>query len=455
LGASVTLFRKRLPIKESKMRVCIPKTAYLLLIVIAILFSHSASAQWEYSHYDIYPDQMFDCACVDSSTFWAVGSFGYVIKSTDSGRTWSPFSYAHLTDNLRKVDFPDAKHGFAASQYGVTIIATVDSGNTWNVACQNVPLGYISGLAFADSLHGFLSGNLLIYRTTDGGYTWIVPDSFPANLGITDIRLINKDTILACGATNTDPYHPMIIKTVDGGVIWDVIATLGDTLDAWIRAIYFSDQRHGWITVQPSHSYMCYLYASSDCGSNWELIQIFNDGPSSHALNNIVAQDSLNLRIAGDTYLGGNIRKSTDGGHNWFFEWMGYAGAVRGFSMFDSTHGLVVGGPISDNTPLLLYYNSNSNGINNSNIVSPRYFEVSETFPNPFNSSCAWEIKEMPDEIVIYDINGKTTRKIVPLLSQIIWDGKNYSGQEASSGIYFAMFKKGGQRIIKKAIRLK
>ncbi len=423
-------------------------------IIILFLTAASSSAQWEYSHYDIYPDQMWDCKAIDSSIFWAVGTFGYVIKSTNSGRTWSPFSYSHLTDNLAEVDFSDTKHGWAATQYGVTVIATSDSGNSWYIACQNVPLGYISGLSFGDSLHGFLSGNLLIYRTTDGGYTWIVPDRFPANLGITDMKLINKDTVWACGATNTDPYLPMVIKTTDGGRNWDIISSLGDTLDAWIRAIEFSDHRHGWITVQPRHSYVCFLFASSDGGSNWYLIQQFNDGPSSHALNNIVANDSLNLRIAGDTYIGGNIRKSNDGGHNWYFEWNGYAGAVQGFSMSDSSHGLVVGGPIGDNTPLILYYDA-SVGIDNNIIPILNSFEVSNSYPNPFNSSCSWEINELPDEITIYDITGRLIRNIQTLSRSITWDGMNNLGQNATSGIYFAIFKKGEMSIIKKSVKLK
>ena len=432
----------------------------ILIIIVLCLFGiiNPTHAQWQYSHYDIYPDQMFDCACVDSSTFWAVGSFGYVIKSTDSGRTWSPFSYANLTDNLYELDFSDPKHGFAASQYGVTIIATVDSGNTWNIACQNVPLGYISGLAFADSLHGFLSGNLLIYKTADGGYTWTIPNSFPENLGITDIKLINKDTVWACGATNTDPYHPMVIKTTDGGRVWDIITTLGDTLDAWIRAIDFSDQRHGWITLQFRHRYGCFLYSTTNGGTNWAVIDSFFEPSTINDYNNIVAFDSLHVRLAATVdFALGKIRKSTDGGYTWIDEFNGDVGDIKGFSMFDSTHGLVVGGPIWDNTPLILYYDNSTAIPENDNPTKPEEFDLS-AYPNPFNSSVSISYSNMHGgEIGIYNLIGQKIRtfKIDGTRGKVIWDGTDENDNPVSSGVYFARMKTSLHDITVKLVLLK
>jgi photosystem II stability/assembly factor-like uncharacterized protein len=410
-----------------------------------------AYAQWEYSHYDIYPDQMFDCEAVDSLTFWAVGSFGYVIKSTDSGRSWSPFSYAHLTDNLYEVDFPDAKHGFAASQYGVTVIASSDSGNTWFISCQDLLLNRISGLEFADSLNGYISGANTIYRTTDAGQNWVAPDSLPTNLNISDFWLIDKDTVIACGATDTDPYHPMIIKTIDGGRFWAIISTLGDTLDAWIRAMDFSDRQHGWITVQPRHSYDNYLYATMDGGYSWILIWTAHEGNDSAILKKICALDSLNLKIISDV---GNIRSSSDGGYNWNVEFRGYTGLMQAISMYVSTHGLVVGGPIWDNTPLILHYDA-AVGIDESADQLPISFKVADPYPNPFNSSCLWESSEILDHVAIFDVTGKLIRKIVPDAFIISWDGRDESDHDVSSGVYFSLFRKGGAITVKKVVKLK
>jgi photosystem II stability/assembly factor-like uncharacterized protein len=432
----------------------------IILIIVAyclIGINIPASAQWQYSHYDIYPDQMFDCACVDSSTFWAVGSFGYVIKSTDSGRSWSPFSYAHLTDNLRKVDFPDPAHGFAASQTGVTVIASNDSGNTWQIVCQNLLLNRISGMKFADSLNGYISGANTIYRTADGGHSWLSPDSFISGLVSLGIVVENKDTVWACGGTGNDPYFPKIIRTTDGGHIWNVVSTLGDTLDGAIRAISFSDLNHGWAEVSLTHSYSGFLYATSDRGNSWNLINIFNDGPSSHVFNNIVALDSLNIRIAGDSYIGGSIRRSTDGGYNWTFEWIGYSGLIRGFSMSDSTHGLVVGGPIWDNTPLILYYD-NSTGIpENDNSAKPMAFELS-AYPNPFNSSVSISYSNVHgSEIGIYDIIGQRIRtfQVVGMKGQVIWNGTDDNDNPVSSGVYFARMKTSLRNITVKLVLIK
>jgi photosystem II stability/assembly factor-like uncharacterized protein len=425
------------------MRVLAPKTAYLLLIIVVILYSYSAFAQWQYSHYDIYPDQMFDCACVDSSTFWAVGSFGYVIKSTDSGRTWSPFSYAHLTDALYEVSFPDPKHGFAASgpTGSTTIIASSDSGETWQIVRSQLPLNWISGLEFADSLNGFVSGTDMIYKTSDGGHNWLEPDTFVVGFAALDIFVINKDTIWACGNTGGDPYLPMIICTINGGITWNIITTLGDTLDGHIISIAFSGVLNGWATVQPTHSYDNYLFKTINGGRSWELIWIAHEGNDSPILKKISALDSLNLKIISDV---GNIRSSTDGGYTWNVEFRGYTGLMQAISMYDSTHGLVVGGPISDNTPLLLYYDGAVSI--DDNIIKPEAFNLS-AYPNPFNSSLSISyslLSAAQASIDIYNISGQRVASIFDGdikagNHEIIWDASGFA-----SGQYFVRLKVGG-----------
>lgn len=428
----------------------ISKALFITLLIISPSF-----AQWHYSHYDIYPNIMRDCAAVDSNTFWAVGSFGYVIKSTDSGRTWSPFSYAHLTDALYEVSFPDAKHGFAASgpTGSTTIIATIDSGNTWYIAHSQLPLEWISGLEFADSLNGFVSGINTLYRTTDGGYNWFEPDSFIPGFITLDMYLSNRDTVWACGATGIDPYTPMIIKTVDGGHSWHTISTIGDTLDGWIRTIEFSDNMHGWVTLSLTHAYPCFLYATSDGGMSWQLIYVFDDHTTINNYDFIVAFDSLNLRITGVIGSTAKLLCSADGGFNWQEEFSGYVGDIEGFSMPDSTHGLIVGGPIYDNTPLLLYYDT-ADAIEDGHDQLPSTFKISEGYPNPFNSSCSWIADDIPDEVAIYNVLGSLIIRIKPSSNHIIWDGANSFGTGCSSGVYFSAFRKGGNTVIKRVVKL-
>jgi photosystem II stability/assembly factor-like uncharacterized protein len=395
------------------MRILTQKIAYLILLIV-IGYS-SAFAQWVYSHYGVYPDIMRDCEAVDSNTFWAVGSFGYVIKSTDSGRTWSQFSYAHLTSDLYQVDFPDAKHGFAASgpTGSTTIIATSDSGNTWRITRTQLPLDWICGLEFADSLSGFVAGSSTIYRTADGGTTWLAPDSFPNGFYAGDLFMLNRDTLWASGAVGNDPYFPKVANTYDGGRTWRIKYSFGDTLHGWGWVIAFSDPRHGWVVASSALTDTVFLYSTTDGGDNWNLIYSFFDGTSINEYENMVVFDSLNLRIAGEVnFAMGKIKRSTDGGYSWIDEFYGGVGAIYGFSMSDTAHGLVVGGPIWDNTPLILYYNG-AVGIDN-NFIKPEAFNLS-AYPNPFNSTTIISFSNLKDdEIKIFDIKGSLVRILRP-----------------------------------------
>ena len=104
--------------------------------------------------------------------------------------------------------------------------------------------------------------------------------------------------------------------------------------------------------------------------------------------------------------------------------------------------------------PLILYYNADVDIDNDINPL-PNSFDVSNSYPNPFNSSCSWKLNELPDEIAIYDIAGKLIRNIQPVSNSITWNGMNDLNQDVASGIYFSVFKKGEMRIIRKSIKLK
>jgi hypothetical protein len=90
-------------------------------------------------------------------------------------------------------------------------------------------------------------------------------------------------------------------------------------------------------------------------------------------------------------------------------------------------------------------------------------FQVEQNFPNPFNNSTTIKYslaKESNLKIIIYDELGK---KIKTLFDdnhkegtyQVMWSGKNDSGLDVSSGIYFISFSAGNYSSAKKILLLK
>ncbi len=80
----------------------------------------------------------------------------------------------------------------------------------------------------------------------------------------------------------------------------------------------------------------------------------------------------------------------------------------------------------------------------------PHNFELSQNYPNPFNSSTIIQFrvgslefgKPIPTTLMIYNLLGQKVKTLVDEEKQsgtyqVVWDGKDNSGKEVSSGIYF------------------
>jgi hypothetical protein len=91
----------------------------------------------------------------------------------------------------------------------------------------------------------------------------------------------------------------------------------------------------------------------------------------------------------------------------------------------------------------------------------PPVFQLFQNYPNPFNSSTViWYY--LPDvgyqpaevEITVYNLLGKVVRTLVkarqyPGEHKVLWDGKDDSGEEVGSGIYFYRLKVSGLQLVK------
>jgi parallel beta-helix repeat protein len=91
----------------------------------------------------------------------------------------------------------------------------------------------------------------------------------------------------------------------------------------------------------------------------------------------------------------------------------------------------------------------------------PPVFQLSQNYPNPFNSSTViWY--RLPDvgyqpaevEITIYNLLGKVVRALVktrqyPGEHKVLWEGRDDSGKEVASGIYFYRMKVSGLELVK------
>lgn len=93
----------------------------------------------------------------------------------------------------------------------------------------------------------------------------------------------------------------------------------------------------------------------------------------------------------------------------------------------------------------------------------PEKFEVMQNFPNPFNPSTSISYSLPESELVtliVYDISGRKIAELVnntqnPGTYNVIWNGKNSSGENIASGIYFYQLNAGSFKSVKKMIMLR
>ncbi|MCP4580988.1 MAG: T9SS type A sorting domain-containing protein [candidate division Zixibacteria bacterium] len=106
-------------------------------------------------------------------------------------------------------------------------------------------------------------------------------------------------------------------------------------------------------------------------------------------------------------------------------------------------------------------------GINDSpGVLLPKIASITNNYPNPFNSSTTivYSVANLGPipaeiEIVIYDVTGRQVRTLVDGKRDIgwhsiIWDGQDDSGDECSTGVYFARISQWGLDILNKPRKL-
>ena len=95
-----------------------------------------------------------------------------------------------------------------------------------------------------------------------------------------------------------------------------------------------------------------------------------------------------------------------------------------------------------------------------------RHFSLSQNYPNPFNPVTRIQYSVYSRQtaahttVRIYNIQGQLVRTLVDQPKQagsyqVVWDGKNQSGKDVGSGIYFCKLKVGDNSQTKKMVLIK
>lgn len=253
--------------------------------------------------------EKFTCVSVLGDSVYLGGEYGYITASADNGATWSQISKGSGQD-LRRVGFADSQHGWVTGDG--TILGTTDGGETWNHLPGPVLTNFFqlfhSGPAdvwpFSATDVAIRWNSVNLIRTTDGGQSWTLED--PDDIWPDGrIYVLDSDTYF-----KYDPAGRRIHKSTDAGQTWTAGPATVPPLDAGdtILDFYFYDEMNGWIIGSP-----IIAFHTQDGGQTWtETAQIIRLPSPVYRRVRFVTPD-IGWMVG--SY--GLILRTTDGGDTW------------------------------------------------------------------------------------------------------------------------------------------
>jgi photosystem II stability/assembly factor-like uncharacterized protein len=267
-------------------------------------------------------ESYFGLHVFDANTAVAVGSGGFIIRTTDGGDTWSVVS-SGSTDRLHRVSFV-GDTGWAVGLSSV-ILKSTDAGLTWTPQDAGVTTHFRS-VHFIDENVGWVAASPwgtpemdgYVLKTTDGGDSWQVQLTEPSNA----VCFVDADSGLA-GTTGG------VYRTTDGGDTWQFV-DMG--APRTINQIFFVDTLTGWAVCQEG-----FMAKTTDGGRTWVQQQYGTDR---------TVNDVFFLDVNRGWYVGGSpttIATTVDGGVTWTFQTCPTTVAAREVMFADENVGWIVG----------------------------------------------------------------------------------------------------------------
>jgi len=261
----------------------------------ALLRTTNGGANW--TKVSQPPTAFFIELAAVGTTLWSHSILGSIVKSTDSGATWSGGFGADSGNTINDIFFATALIGFSVRADG-DIEKTADGGTVWVEKKTNG--GALNDIHFlpGDSNFGVAVGDSGdIWVTTDVGETWADRTTGSANF----------NSVYVYSGTGPGYGDGIAVAVGDGGVVYRTVngGVTWTNLSPTYQDMYFLNSMVGWAV-----------------GNSGLIQKTINGGQSWVKQNSGVSPTFLTVYAIdfNAVYVGGgssNIRKTTDGGTTW------------------------------------------------------------------------------------------------------------------------------------------
>lgn len=312
-----------------------------------------AGLTWSAVHHGADFTRLHDVASASAMVRVTVGDS--ILRSTDGGVSWSKV-YGPGAD-LLGVGFATSSVGFAVSPSNSTL-RTLDGGATW---APHGPRG--RGIAFRSATEGIIVGDGLIWRTVDGGSSWVSSPTPSSLFTLWSVAYVNDSTVVTVGDGG-------FARSTDGGTTWTALQTGPDrilrrvaflpgtntgiatgtdriwqTTDGgqfWGQVLSVSGTMYGVGVVDDRTAIAVgdagYVLRTTTAGAGWTQIS-YRAGSNVRHYNAVASRPGLALAVGSQ-----GIVRSGDGGDAWTPVFTGNNDQLRGVAISaNGTTALAVG----------------------------------------------------------------------------------------------------------------
>jgi len=244
-----------------------------------------------------------------------------ILKTQNGGNSWESLNI-NILGSPEDIKFTDGNTGYIVGGLSL-ILKTTDSGLTWTRTPEILSCDFKS-CSFIDNNIGCIAGDSYIYKTTDGGTTWS-DVSIPSFNSLFSVNLIGNTGFIVGGEDYY--YGAVVLKSVDTGSNWNYVSE-GTKAHLW--SIDFCNKDCGYAV-----GFGGTVLKTTNAGDDWTCCNT-----SSYDLLSVSCTDPNTVFASGKNNL---IIKSTDAGNTWT-KYFGYTNIALYSTFFlDNNLGFVAG----------------------------------------------------------------------------------------------------------------
>lgn len=207
------------------------------------------------------------------------------------------------------------------------IFNTTDGGVSWSEINTDIISGLFNSIIFTDSTTGYIVGQeyffdnskALILRTNDGGKNWRRVDSAQQNGKLNYVMVTENNQFWSVGEdyNNSQNSRQSLILRSRDGFSWKVQKHPTE-ISGKLMAIDFSSDKVGYaVGYIGIHDAVPYIIKTIDAGESWEILAFpYNFG----RLLDVTFLDDVTGYIIGQFGETGSIAITNDGGKSWTFK---------------------------------------------------------------------------------------------------------------------------------------